>query len=600
MTPSRTPVRPARRLLGAILSVGLAVGAVLTGGALVASPASAVVPDLCSVSFSPTAIHPGESTTVTITTTTTAENGYLPAILTANGQILSGHTVSLNGHSQTQDYSWWSSFGDLSPTPTSVGYRIYDQYTDNRTVTESTPSVCSGEVTLLPAAANQTVTLAPQADRLVSAGPFGLTATATSGLAVAFTSTTTSVCTVTSTGTVTPVSAGWCQIKADQAGNDDYDAAPSAYLDFYLQVPQTITFAPITTQVLGTGPLTLDVSADSARFVTVTSNTPQVCSVTENLPRAARLFQKTVAYDPSTVTLLAVGTCSLTATRAASSQWAAATPVTRTFAITDGTTPELTFHAPSGAPLSAGTVAATATSSVGGTVAVTSLTPAVCAVQGSLTRLLTAGTCRLRATQTGAAAVTTSFPVWPTPVLPRRGKATAVIPVLGAGESDLTVSATPRATCQVNGGTVLLLAAGSCKVTVSRGPRVVRTGTIAISFPKASTPAAQLEHAGTAYFAFDSSRLTKRAKKTLRSVVPTLKEASLVVVYGNTYGPGKNSKHSRKLSAARAQAVVDYLATQGVKAKSVKVAAAMQNPVSAKAAKNRRADIYMVKPTVSA
>ena len=69
-----------------------------------------------------------------------------------------------------------------------------------------------------------------------------LTATATSGLAVSFTSTTTGVCTV-SGNSVTLVSAGTCSINASQAGNANYQAAPTVARSFAVtQGGQTISF----------------------------------------------------------------------------------------------------------------------------------------------------------------------------------------------------------------------------------------------------------------------------------------------------------------------------------------------------------------------
>ncbi len=97
----------------------------------------------------------------------------------------------------------------------------------------------------------------------------------------------------------------------------------------------------------------------------------------------------------------------------------------------------------------------------------------------------------------------------------------------------------------------------------------------------------------TVYFAFDSARLTAEGKATLRKVAPMLRKADLVVVYGHTYGPGKNSPASRALAAKRARVSVEFLDGLGVKAKAVsEVAMAMQQPVSDTAWKNRRAEVY--------
>ena len=59
-----------------------------------------------------------------------------------------------------------------------------------------------------------------------------LTATASSGLPVTFTSATTGVCTITSDGVLTFVKTGTCTIRANQAGNSSYNAAPQVTQSF--------------------------------------------------------------------------------------------------------------------------------------------------------------------------------------------------------------------------------------------------------------------------------------------------------------------------------------------------------------------------------
>ncbi len=58
-----------------------------------------------------------------------------------------------------------------------------------------------------------------------------MSATASSSLAVTFSSSTPTVCTV-SGSTVTLVAAGTCTIAANQAGNNDYQAAPPVTRSF--------------------------------------------------------------------------------------------------------------------------------------------------------------------------------------------------------------------------------------------------------------------------------------------------------------------------------------------------------------------------------
>ena len=70
----------------------------------------------------------------------------------------------------------------------------------------------------------QTITFDPLADKTYGDTPFGISATASSGLTVSFSSQTSGVC-IVSSGTVTIVTVGTCTIRASQDGDDDYDAA---------------------------------------------------------------------------------------------------------------------------------------------------------------------------------------------------------------------------------------------------------------------------------------------------------------------------------------------------------------------------------------
>jgi hypothetical protein len=79
---------------------------------------------------------------------------------------------------------------------------------------------------------------------------------------------------------------------------------------------QTITFPGIPGQTLGTAPFAVTVSATSGLPVTLTSQTTPVCTV-----------------SGTTVTLVALGTCTLQATQSGNATFAAATPVSQSFAV---------------------------------------------------------------------------------------------------------------------------------------------------------------------------------------------------------------------------------------------------------------------------
>jgi hypothetical protein len=94
------------------------------------------------------------------------------------------------------------------------------------------------------------------------------------------------------------------------------------------QGSQTITFGSLSSQALGTAPFTVGATASSDLTVSFASTTTPVCTV-----------------SGTTVTLVAVGQCSIQATQAGNANYAAATPVTRSFTVTKAT-PTITWSAP--------------------------------------------------------------------------------------------------------------------------------------------------------------------------------------------------------------------------------------------------------------
>lgn len=121
------------------------------------------------------------------------------------------------------------------------------------------------------------------------------------------------------------MSTGSCSIQADQPGDTNYAAAPSVTQKFTVtQASQTIVFGAIPNRALGTGQLAIGANASSGLTVSFTSTTPSVC---------------TVSVTPSGVmlTLLARGTCTIQASQAGNTNYAAAKPVVQTFTVSAGT-----------------------------------------------------------------------------------------------------------------------------------------------------------------------------------------------------------------------------------------------------------------------
>jgi hypothetical protein len=112
-------------------------------------------------------------------------------------------------------------------------------------------------------AANQTIsfTLSPST-KIYGAPSFAVSATATSGLPVTFTSSdpTVATCTGTNGTTVTILKAGFCDIRANQAGNGSYNPAP--------QVVQTLTITKKNITVTGAHVQSKSYSADTYAYIT--------------------------------------------------------------------------------------------------------------------------------------------------------------------------------------------------------------------------------------------------------------------------------------------------------------------------------------------
>lgn len=288
--------------------------------------------------------------------------------------------------------------------------------------------VTSGPSNAVTPTGPQTITFGPQSARTYGS-PFTLSplATASSSLAVAYSSTTTGVCTVNaSTGLVTMVTTGTCTIAADQPGNAAFTAAPQVTQSFTInpasQAALAVTLTP-STITLGLGQSatlgTTGGNGTGAVTYAVTTN-PGNCSIGG-------------AGDILTAT--AVGSCVVTATKAADLNYLAATAtlnVTTSLAaqiITFGTAPVVTVGG-------TGSVAASGGGS-GNPVIFTSNTQAICTVSGVNGATVTGvaqGSCTIVANQAGdatysaATPVTQTFPIGAT--VP-----SSVTPVIAAGAS---------------------------------------------------------------------------------------------------------------------------------------------------------------------
>ncbi|GGM81065.1 beta strand repeat-containing protein [Dactylosporangium sucinum] len=310
----------------------------------------------------------------------------------------------------------------------------------------------------------QTITPNTPGTTAITAGTVNLTATASSGLTVAYTAVTPSVCTLADS-TLTLVAGGTCTVDADQAGNATFAAAPQVAISFSVtKEAQSITFADPADTTLDASPVALTAGATSTLPVTFTSGSPSVCTV-----------------SVASVTLLTAGTCLIHADQAGNGHWAAATRTDQSFAVAKGAQ-TVTFTQPADRALDAAplTVAPTATSGL--TVTLASTTTGVCTVSAFTITAVAAGTCTVEAGQAGnadwnaATTVSRSFTVTKgaqaiTFTAPS-GKVLADSPVTVSATASsglaVTFSSKTADVCTVSGTTVTLVKTGTCTLTASQ------------------------------------------------------------------------------------------------------------------------------------
>lgn len=182
------------------------------------------------------------------------------------------------------------------------------------------------------------------------------------------------------TGTTTASS---CGIYANTATASSTNASSvQASATTIVQCGQTITFGGIASQPFGTSP-TVSATASSGLPVSFNSQTGSICTV-----------------SGSTVTLVAVGLCTIQATQAGNSVYTAASPLPQSFQVTQGSQ-TIDFPAIANKPLGTAPFAAAATASSGLTVSFTSQSSAVCTISNGTVTLAAIGACIIQAAQSG-------------------------------------------------------------------------------------------------------------------------------------------------------------------------------------------------------
>ena len=253
------------------------------------------------------------------------------------------------------------------------------------------------------ARASQAISFAsmPPVPAAVGGPDYAISASASSGLPVAFAAAPASagICTV-SGSTVSPTGAGTCIVVATQGGNTVYDAADPVQQSFTVGPgaptlsPQTISFTSTApgAAVVGGPAYTVGAAASSGLAVvfTLASGSAGVCSL-----------------SGATVSLVGVGTCTINANQVGNASYQPALQVQQSFTVV--TPPpasqaiSFTSSAPGAAVYGGPSYTVSATASSGLPVAFTAApsSAGVCTVSGSTVTIIGSGTCSVNANQAG-------------------------------------------------------------------------------------------------------------------------------------------------------------------------------------------------------
>ena len=246
---------------------------------------------------------------------------------------------------------------------------------------------------------SQTITFPTVPSQNLGNPPLASPVSASSGLPVTLSSQSPATCSV-SGGAITLIAVGSCTITANQPGDGVTYAPAAPVTQTFLISPalasQTISFPAIPNQTVGSPPFAPPVSASSGLPVTLTSQSPAACTV-----------------SGTTITLLAVGICSVTANQPGDGvTYAPAPPVMQMFSIGPAQVAQtINFPAVPSHTVGAAPFTVTVSASSGLPVALASQTTGVCMISSTTVTSVAAGTCTLQASQSGNSSYFAATPV---------------------------------------------------------------------------------------------------------------------------------------------------------------------------------------------
>jgi hypothetical protein len=227
--------------------------------------------------------------------------------------------------------------------------------------------------------AYQTITFGVLANKSVGDPDFGVAATASSGLAVAFSAS--GSCTVVGT-TVHLTGGGTCTITASQPGNSSFANAPDVPRTFSIaKAAQTITFGPLPAKSFADPDFAVSATASSGLAVSFAASGG--CTVAG-----------------STVHITSIGSCTVTASQPGNASFTAAADVAQTFAIAKANQ-AITFGVLAAKTFGNADFPVSASASSG--LAVSFAASGNCTITGATVHITGAGSCTVTASQPGNA-----------------------------------------------------------------------------------------------------------------------------------------------------------------------------------------------------
>ena len=240
--------------------------------------------------------------------------------------------------------------------------------------------------------------------------------------------------------------------------------------------PQTITFNALPGVTFGIAPLTLVASATSGLTVTFTSTTLTVCLLKRNF----------------TLTVIAAGGCSITASQPGNANYSAAPNVIQGFTVSKASQ-TITFGSLANVNIGVAPFNITATDNSGLTITFTSTTTGVCTISGTVTIVAT-GSCSITASQGGntnynaATPVPQSFTVFPPCTLSLTSSSYAAIAPGGSSSVGVTASAGACSWTASSNASWLTITAGASgtgsgtvNYSIATNPAAARSGTMTIA-----------------------------------------------------------------------------------------------------------------------